>query len=142
LFYREALIVVAIPMFASGASTVITTTPLFAVQTLVLNRFAAVILVTMVTGLAYVVLFMAPLLAMFGPGYNKKAHEDLMQKDLPLEKIIRASLIRSMSVRFLLIIVITILVFVRPRSAPSPCLSRNVFLYQCYSSNPGGSRPS
>jgi hypothetical protein len=101
-------------MLASGASTVITTAPLFGAQTLILNRFAAVILVTMLAGITFVILFMTPMLAMFGPGYKKKAHADIMQQDLPLEKILRTSILKSMSVRFLLVTVITILVFVRP----------------------------
>lgn len=110
---------VAIPMFASASSTVITTTPLFAAQTLILNRFASVIFVTMLIGLMYVVLFMTPMLAMLGPGYKLHTlEEDMQKRDLPLEKIIRASLFRSLTARFLLITVVTILVFVR---SPNLC---------------------
>lgn len=123
---REAIVLVAIPMFASAASTVITTTPLFATQTLILNRFASVIFVTMLIGLAFVVLFMTPMLAMFGPGYKAPAEDSLLQKDQPLAKIIQVSLLRSFAVRFLMITVVTILIFVR---FPSPHL-----VHFCYMS--------
>lgn len=106
-------------MFASAASTVISTAPLFAAQTLILNRFALVIFVTMVISLMYVVMFMTPMLAMFGPGHDVHAHKDLMKKkDLPLEKTIRETLLHSIAVRLLLIVVVTIVVFVRPPFLP------------------------
>jgi hypothetical protein len=107
---REALILVAVPMVASAASTVICTTPLFAAVTLILNRFAAVIFVTMVVGIIYVILFMVPMLAMFGPGPKKKV---VMSEDTPLHVVVKDELLKSKGVRFVVTTVIAVLVLVR-----------------------------
>lgn len=101
----------AVPMVASAMSTVITTTPLFAAVTLILQRFAAVIFVTMIVGLLYVLFFLTPMLAMFGPGW--KAQKKITE-DTPITKVVTDMLITSKGVRFVLVTVITILVLVRP----------------------------
>ena len=107
---REALTLVAIPMIASAISTVITTTPLFAAATLILKRFAAVIFVTMLVGLAYVILFLTPMLAMFGPGPQKKK---VIDEETPLHTVVTDLLLRSKGVRFVGVAVIAVLILVR-----------------------------
>jgi hypothetical protein len=103
-------------MVASAASTVITTTPLFAAVTLILNRFAAVIFVTMVVGIVYTVLFMTPLMAMFGPGPAKKKE---VNEDTPLHVVVTDMLLKSKGVRFIGTAVIAVLVLVCFRSTES-----------------------
>lgn len=107
---REALVLVAVPMVASAFSTVITTTPLFAASTLILKRFAAVIFITMLVGLGYVVLFLTPMLAMFGPGVRKKRE---ITEDTPLREVVADMLLKSKGVRFVGMAVLAVLILVR-----------------------------
>lgn len=107
---REALILVAVPMVASAFSTVITTTPLFAASTLILKRFAAVIFITMLVGLIYVILFLTPMLAMFGPGVQKKRD---ITESTPLYEVVKDTLLRSKGVRFVGMAVLAVLALVR-----------------------------
>jgi hypothetical protein len=109
--FREALVLVAVPMTASAMSTVITTTPLFAALTLILRRFAAVIFITMLVGLAYVFLFMTPLLAMFGPGPKRKK---VITERTPLRVVVVDFLLQSKGVRFVGVAVVSVIVLVRP----------------------------
>lgn len=111
---REALVLVAVPMVASAASTVITTTPLFAATTLILKRFASVIFVTMIVGLAYVLLFLTPVLAMFGPGQARARDKTLVPS---YWVVLKQHLLDSKAVRLFLVIVIMLIAMVRP--APS-----------------------
>lgn len=101
---------VAIPMMASAVSTVITTTPLFAAVTLILNRFASIIFVTMLVGLAYVFLFLTPMLAMFGPGFRRRK---VISQDTPLHKVVTDLLLKSKGVRFIGVAFIAVLILVR-----------------------------
>lgn len=108
----------AIPMVASAFSTVVTTTPLFAAATLILKRFAAVIFVTMLVGLAYVVLFLTPMLAMFGPGPQKKK---VINENTRLHVVVTDMLLHSKGVRFVGVAVLAVLILVRtlPTTLPT-----------------------
>jgi uncharacterized oligopeptide transporter (OPT) family protein len=101
---------------------VVTTTPLFAAVTLILQRFAAVIFVTMLVGLVYVLLFLTPLLAMFGPGYKPKKQ---ITEDTPIARVVTDMLLHSKGVRFVVVTVISILALVR-LPACLPCLRASV----------------
>lgn len=118
---REALVLVAVPMVASAASTVITTTPLFAATTLILKRFAAVIFVTMIVGLAYVLLFLTPVLAMFGPGTARARDKTMVPS---YWAVLKDHLVNSKAVRLFLVVVLMLIAMVRPPGcSPDPPLS-------------------
>lgn len=115
---REALVLVAVPMVASAVSTVITTTPLFAATTLILKRFAAVIFVTMLVGLAYVVLFLTPVLAMFGPGRARQRDKTMVPS---YWKVFVEHLLNSKAVRLFAVIIFMLIAMVRhPHCVYSP----------------------
>ena len=102
---------VGIPMAASAISTVITTTPLFATQTLILNSFAYVIAITMSVGLLYVWLFLTPMVGMLGP---KAAHSDAgVGGDAPLWKRVMHTLYMSKAIRFIVVCALLYLFLVR-----------------------------
>lgn len=86
-------------MAASGVSTVATCLPLFATETLILNRFAAVLSITMGIGLAYVFLFLAPMMGMFGPLVSK-SRAPVTASVLNRSLIV---LLNSKAVRFILV---------------------------------------
>lgn len=100
----------AVPMVASALSTIIATVPLFAAQTLILFRFASIIFVTMLVGMAYVFLFLTPMLAMFGPGPTKKM---AISEDTPIRTIIIEFLWKSKAVRFIGVTLIGLVILVR-----------------------------
>lgn len=107
---------VGVPMSASAISTVITTTPLFATQTLILNSFASVIAITMSVGLLYVWLFLTPLIGMFGP---KTVHSDAgMKGDAPLWKRVLHTLYMSKAIRFIVVCALLYIFLVRPHTPP------------------------
>jgi hypothetical protein len=112
---REALILVFFPTFASAASTGLTTVPLFLAKVLILRRFAVVILFTMALGLAFTVLFMTPVLAMFGPGYtgSARSHHMVITDETTVFEIIRDTVQRNAAFRFLLVSAITFALVVR-----------------------------
>eukprot|EP00892_Ulva_mutabilis_P004434 jgi/Ulvmu1/2362/UM013_0210.1 len=103
---REALVLVAVPMVASAVSTVITTTPLFAATTLILKRFSAVIFVTMIVGLAYVLLFLTPVLAMFGPGKARQRDKTMVPS---YWKVLVEHILNSKAVRLFAVIVLMLI---------------------------------
>ena len=105
-----------IPMAASGLSTVATCLPLFATETVILNRFAAVLSITMGIGLAYVLLFLAPMMAMVGPVVTKTrapVTASVLSRSLTV-------LLNSKAVRFMVVCMLALLTLVRPhRRKPS-----------------------
>lgn len=103
-------------MIASGFSTVATCLPLFATRTLILQRFAAVLSVTMALGLAYVLLFLTPMIAMFGPVNTRTKPPPAAT----LTKRTIAAVLRSRAVRFILVCMLGLAVMVRLRPLPAP----------------------
>lgn len=96
-------------MAASGISTVATCLPLFATQTLILNRFAAVLSITMGIGLAYVLLFLAPMMAMFGPLVAKNrapVTATVLNRSMTV-------ILNSKAVRFILVCLLALVTLVR-----------------------------
>jgi hypothetical protein len=106
---RESFIIVGIPMVASSVSTVATCLPLFATKTVILNRFAAVLAVTMALGLAYVVLFQVPMMGMFGPLVTKNR----APMDASVLKRTFTVLLNSKAVRFMIVCVLALITLVR-----------------------------
>jgi hypothetical protein len=98
-----------IPMAASGLSTVATCLPLFATVTVILNRFAGVLALTMGIGLAYTLLFLAPMMGMFGPLVTKTrapVTASVFHRSLTV-------LLNSKAVRFILVCLVAFLTLVR-----------------------------
>lgn len=97
-------------MAASGISTVATCLPLFATKTVILNRFAAVLSVTMGIGLLYVLLFLAPMMGMFGPLVTKTrapVTASVLSRSMTV-------LLNSKAVRFILVCIFALVTLVRP----------------------------
>ena len=104
---------VGMPMLASGLSTILTTTPLFATETRILKNFGAVIAVTMTVGILYVFLFLSPAMGLLGPS---RAYAEPSAAG-PLWKRIGAALYQSKAVRFIVVVAFMFLLLVRfPRS--------------------------
>jgi hypothetical protein len=119
-------------MIASGLSTIITTTPLFATQTLILQTFAYVIAITMLVGLIYVFLFLAPTIGMFGPSaaYRGPTAEGPTWKRvlrmLFLSKAVRFIFVCAMLFLFLVCLFPCLGVVLGRASGPLCCSSRAV----------------
>jgi hypothetical protein len=107
--YREAIQTMGIPMFASGVSSVVTMTPLFATKTVILKRFAAVIAVTMSVGLLYTFVFLLPLMGILGP---TKGHTSASGKG-GFWRRVGMTLYLSKAVRFIVMCVILAATLVR-----------------------------
>lgn len=106
-----------VPMVSSALSTVITAIPLAFAQVLILSRFAVVIFFTMLVGLAYVIFFLTPVLAIFGPGYRGQTHSHSHQIKItdktPVLQVIKDTLLQSIALRFFVVTALGMLVFVR-----------------------------
>jgi hypothetical protein len=111
-----------IPMLASGISTVLTTTPLFATKTLILKNFASVIAVTMSVGLLYTFIFLVPLMGLCGPkqGHTRQSDEG------GFTKRVLATMYLSKAVRFIVVCALLALALVRTLSCPAAFLKLTI----------------
>jgi hypothetical protein len=110
-------------MVASGVSTVVVTTPLFATTTRILNSFAVVIAITMAIGLTYTFLFLTPAIGLFGPD---KAHSH-PKKEWAFKKHISHTLYSSKAVRFVGVMALMIALMVRsPLRVPLSAVCSNL----------------
>ena len=73
--FRDALQWVGAPVLESGISTIVVAIPLVFTITLVLQRFAVIIGVSMATSLFFTFLFNLPLLGLLGPTYSSMHKE-------------------------------------------------------------------